>query len=101
MLEIDGEFFEDPCEIGKVEKILAMLDVSIKAAIASIKSYYAGEPEEAQEMIINMGKFQAGMINAQPLWPPKFATGGIVSSNLLKGDYIIGVDPGRLGCYWS
>ena len=62
MLEIDGEFFEDPCEDIRAGRIIIVVS------------------------IIEMAAVQAQIILEQPLFPPKFATGGIVNPSTLKGD---------------
>lgn len=78
MLEIDGEFFEDPCEIRKWEKILALIDIGIRTFATGMKSFLAGDSEEVQKDIAKIGRLQAGIIASQPLWPPSFPIGGIV-----------------------
>ena len=68
MIEIDGEFFEDPCERIRYERYQAVI------ALANTGS----------EMI----RVQTGIILSQPLFPPKFAEGGIINPNICKGDII-------------
>ena len=80
MIEIDGEFFIDPCEAIRAARQMAAIVAAQMAAT------------------------QIAMILAQPLFPPH-AEGGIVVSlpnaagdNLLNSsECIIGVDPGIKG----
>jgi len=64
MLEIDGEFFEDPYTAYYVS---TMIDMIMKGQIRMAQLAYAV---------------------AQPLFPPKVAEGGIVPDYVLKGDII-------------
>jgi len=58
MLEIDGEFFEDPCETIRDGRVFAVSTL-ISTGIQMLSS-------------------QVFMIMSQPLFPPKFPQGGIV-----------------------
>ena len=62
MLEIDGEFFEDPCE-----------------TIIAARMYEA-------ILIGKMAATQMALVMAQPLFTSKFANGEIVYPSTLKGD---------------
>ena len=64
MLEIDGEFFEDPCEKIRINR-----------------TYVA-------KSIIALAECQALMLLIKPLFPPRFAEGGIVNPNTYKGDIV-------------
>ncbi len=64
MLEIDGEFFEDPCEIIRATKTL----------IATT--------------LLKVAFIQYETIMYAPLFPPKLAEGGIINSNIYKGDIV-------------
>jgi len=64
MLEIDGEFFEDPCEVFRATRMLEAI------------------------MIGKIAYTQMAMVLQQPLVPPKGAVGGIVNPNTYKGDIV-------------
>lgn len=64
MLEIDGEYFEDPCELIKIGRQLIALSV------------------------VEMAIVQIGSIFSQPLFPLFSPKGGIVNTNICKGDIV-------------
>ena len=74
MLEIDGEFFEDPCEDIRIKRLI----------IGTIITLRAVGPDPLK---MKIAKAQAALISQQPLFP-KFAEGGIVNPNTYKGDIV-------------
>ena len=84
MLEIDGEFFENPCEFRKKEKTYAVVEACINTARAMVEALKDKAPELVIQTIKDLGEVQAKMILAQPLWP-HFAVGGIVAP-VMTGD---------------
>jgi len=65
MLEIDGEFFEDPCErIRTSRRCIAM-------------------------MVADMAVTQMALVMSQPLFLQNSVVGGIVDPNTYKGDIIL------------
>ena len=73
MLEIDGELFEDPCEIRRMEKNIAAVKIAMQTTIENLKT----ETDLQRHIITDIAKVTIGIILAQPLWP-RFAEGGII-----------------------
>lgn len=110
MIEIDGEFFEDPCELRKQERIVAIMEALVDTLSAQLKAETDSAPEIVLQVLRDLGYSRMAMIRMQPLWPPSFATGGIVPDSrihdkryrLSVGDkltqeMIINVDPATPG----
>ena len=77
MIEIDGEFFEDPCELKRKERTCVAVGACINTARAMVEALKDKAPELIIQTIKDLGEVQTKMILAQPLWP-HFAVGGIV-----------------------
>ncbi len=88
MIEIDGEFFEDPCEIRKQERIVAIMETLTDTLFAQLKAEADNAPEIVIHAIRDIGAAQMGIIRTQPLWPPPFAAGGIVQAGQMTGDIV-------------
>lgn len=83
MLEIDGEFFKDPIELRRKEKLLALANVTIeyvksKINILNDKNMNAVSKEFNLLQMEEVFKVQYNAIVTSPLFPNTFGTGGIV-----------------------
>ena len=76
-LEIDGEFFNNQCDVMRAEKILAIAEVITNGVIEASKV----KDKYFKRMIIEMARVQAGAIMVQPLFPHGKYGGIIVSVN--------------------
>lgn len=80
MLEIDGEFFDDPCDVRKKERAAKIAGIITGAAVQALINSSKGIPSELSCISITTSRVHVANIMHSPLFPNsgKFKEGGIV-----------------------
>jgi hypothetical protein len=84
MLEIDGEFFENPCDLMRAKKIKALTEIALKATLVCLKT----DNPKMKKLITDTAIIQSSMIAAEPLFPHSPRGGIIINRPPLAGDII-------------